>query len=643
MCGLTGFWQFNKQTFDQSYHQIVSEMASFLESRGPDDKGTWVDAHTGLALGHRRLSILDISPAGHQPMHSHSKRFVIAYNGEIYNAFEIRKELETTGIVFKSRTDTEVILEAVNKWGVYKTVQKCIGMFAFALWDKQERKLYLVRDRLGIKPLYWGRHRGVLFFGSQLKSFKGHPSWNPELNKQALVSYFRFNYVPTPLSIYQGIHKLPPGTILQIDSLGQSHGETYWDFKTLVKAKSQHRSSLTDQEAVQQLEDLLKDAIAQRMLSDVPIGAFLSGGVDSSTVVALMQAQSTCPVKTFSIGFHEQSYNEAPYAKKVATYLKTDHHEVYLSSQEAQMIIPKLSNWYDEPFADISQIPTFLVSQITREHVTVALSGDGGDELFGGYNRYLLGQSIWKKLSLLPGGLRALGGSLIDLVPSRSWDRLGKLVPSGIRFQHMGDKMQKFASVLRANDFESFYRNLVSHWDSPEELVPGESEIDLWRQQKIFPPESLSVTEKMQFMDTLTYLPDDILTKVDRASMAVSLEARVPFLDHRVVEWSWDLPESMKIRHGQRKWILRQILYGHVPKEFIDRPKMGFSVPIGQWMRESPLREWSEDLLAKKALEENGLNPVPIRQLWQDHLRGDRNGDSLLWSVLMYQSWKQEM
>lgn len=638
MCGFTGFWQFNKQTFNKPYDKIALEMAARISYRGPDDEGAWVDQDAGLALGHRRLSILDLSSAGHQPMQSRSQRFIIAYNGEVYNAPDIRSELEEIGISFRSHSDTEVMLEAMEQWGVHKAVQKFIGMFAFALWDKKEKSLYLVRDRLGIKPLYWGRHQGVLFFGSQLRSFQAHPLWSPTINRQALVSYFRFNYVPTPLTIYEDFNKLPPGTILKVDSQGQTEEQVYWNFKTLAEDNSHHRRSFSDRDTIDQLEVLLKDAVNKRLLSDVPLGAFLSGGVDSSTVVALMQHQSAKPVKTFSIGFHEDAYNEAHHAKEVAKHLKTDHHELYLASGEAQDIIPNLCDWYDEPFADSSQIPTYLVSRMTREHVTVALSGDGGDELFAGYSRYFLGQSLWKKISRVPLPMKNLVAAALRTVSPAAWDQIDCLIPSRIRPQHVGDKVYKLANVFQTSGLPQFYKSLVSQWETPIDLVSGENEVDLWTEHNLYPSSTLTWTEQMQFLDTLTYLPDDILTKVDRASMAVSLEARVPLLDHRVVEFAWSMPESQKIRLGQGKWALRQILYRYVPKEMIERPKMGFGVPIGVWMR-GAMREWAETLLSECALKNNGLNPGPIRQRWEEHLSGRRNWEYSLWSVLMYQSW----
>ena len=639
MCGFTGFWQFNKQAFSKPYDKVALEMAAAIHSRGPDDEGAWSDEKAGLAFGHRRLSILDLSQAGHQPMQSHSGRLTIAYNGEVYNAFEIRQDLEALGKSFKSHSDTEVILEAIETWGISKALPKFVGMFAFSLWDKESKKLYLVRDRLGIKPLYWGNLKGTLFFGSQLKSFKAHPKWEAETDRDALVSYFRYNYVPAPLSIYKGIQKQRPGTWLEIDANGQVREEYYWDFKKISKEKSTDRVSLSDKEAVDQLEGILKDAIEKRMIADVPLGAFLSGGVDSSTVVALMQSMSTKPVKTFSIGFDEDEYNEATHAREVAKHLNTEHHELYLKPKEAQEVIPQLPGWYDEPFADSSQIPTYLVSRMTRDHVTVALSGDGGDELFAGYNRYFLGQSIWSKIAPLPGFMKAIGKVGIEALSPSAWDVLGKVIPSSLRPQHFGDKLHKLASILPHDTVPDFYKTLVSQWEDPASLVQGGEETDLWAREGLSGISFETYPETMQFMDTMTYLPDDILTKVDRASMAVSLEARVPLLDHRVVEFAWSLPESLKIRKGVSKWVLREVLYRHVPKSLIERPKMGFGVPIGDWIR-GPLNEWAESLLDAKSLEDGGLNPDPILKRWKEHQSSTRNWQYSLWSILMYQAWR---
>lgn len=641
MCGFSGFWDLRASRYDESYEQIALKMAETIRSRGPDDEGAWSDSAIGIAFGHRRLSILDLTLAGHQPMHAQSGRFTIAYNGEVYNAFELAKDLQTEGVQFKGHSDTEIILEAIEAWGLTNAVTKFVGMFSFCLWDRKESKLYLVRDRLGIKPLYWGVINNVVLFGSQPKSFTPHPKWKGEINPQALLSYFAHNYIPAPLSIYKGVEKQRPGTILEIGPDGETNETSYWDFRKVAQEGHASPLEIDPQLAANQLEELLLDAIEKRMISDVPLGAFLSGGVDSSTVVALMQKVSRRPIKSFSIGFEEKAYNEAPHAKAVAQHLGTDHHELYVSPEDAQSVIPHLATWYDEPFADSSQIPTYLVSKMTRDHVTVALSGDGGDELFAGYTRYTFAQSVWGMVSWIPSWGKVLGRAGISVLSPQHWTALSQVIPSKWRPQHFGDKLYKFQGVLQQTRLEDFYRTLIDLWVGEEPLVPGAEPLDLWALEKIYAPSSFSSAEKLQYMDTLTYLSDDILTKVDRASMAVSLEARVPLLDHRVVEYAWRIPENLKLRDGQSKWLLRQVLYRSVPKELIERPKMGFGVPIGDWIK-GPLRDWAESLLSKEALESQGLNPTPILRRWQEHLAGTRNWQYALWSVLMFQSWVQE-
>ncbi|HEV2523891.1 MAG TPA: asparagine synthase (glutamine-hydrolyzing), partial [Gammaproteobacteria bacterium] len=586
------------------------------------------------------------SEAGHQPMVSRSGGSVIVYNGEIYNAPELREALSLEGCRFRGHSDTEVILEACERWGVEATCQKLIGMFAFAFWDKGKQQLFLARDRLGIKPMYWGFNQGILFFGSQLKSFKGHPHFKPEIDKEALTAYFRFNYVPTPLSIFKNIQKLSPGSILSIDRNQKTHEFRFWDLQDVITHAKENRlkASSSDGALVEECDVLLRDAVKRRMVADVPLGAFLSGGIDSSTVVALMQAQSDRPIKTFTIGFHEAGYDEAKHAAAVAKHLGTEHHELYLASSEAQAIIPDIPNWCDEPFADVSQIPTYLVSRLARQQVTVSLSGDGGDELFAGYNRYFVGQKLWPRLKVLPYWLRFLSAQGIRQFSPNRWDQFSKMLPNRLRPRLVGDKAHKLADILSASNAQFFYRKLVSQWEDPAALVIGGNEPMLYpwnlKSESAFGSGSHFV-ETMQMMDTLTYLPDDILTKVDRASMAVSLEARVPLLDHRVVEFAYGLPMDVKIRNGQGKWLLRQVLNKYVPNSLIDRPKMGFGVPIDQWLR-GPLRAWAENLLSLQRLESEGiLNPEPIRQRWREHLSGQRNWQYSLWGVLMFQAWQE--
>lgn len=639
MCGLTGFWDL-KHTIDAgSYAAVAKAMATRIIERGPDSDGVWCDEPAGIAFSHRRLAIVDLSPTGHQPMISRSQRSVIIYNGEIYNTAELRSELMSQGYSFRGLSDTEVILEACEAWGVEAAVQRFIGMFVFAVWDRQEKKLSLVRDRMGIKPLYWGFHRNVLLFGSQLKSFRAHPAWQPELNLEAVSAYLRFSYVPAPLSIFKGIQKLLPGSILTVDALGICETKTFWDMAKIAKHGQDNRSLKSEAELIEELDVLLRDAVKRRMVADVPLGAFLSGGIDSSTVVALMQAQSHRPVQSFSIGFHEKEYDEAPFAKAVAQHLGTDHHELYLSPHDIYDVIPTIPEWCDEPFADSSQIPTYLVSKLARSKVTVSLSGDGGDELFAGYTRYFMGAKLAKWLDHIPGWALKQAGHAIHLLSPQTWDLLARPIPKSMRPRHVGDKAYKLANIFSQRDF--YYRCLVSAWTDPNEMIPQtkEPEIGPWHhpQVNIFTDR----VEKMQFMDTISYLPDDILTKVDRASMAVSLEARVPLLDHRVVEFAWTLPMTMKIRCGQGKWLLRQVLDRYVPAHLINRPKMGFSLPIDHWLR-GPLRDWAENLLSETRLQNEGLlKAAPIRTQWQEHLSGHRNWKISLWSILMLQAWRE--
>ncbi|MFQ5661547.1 MAG: asparagine synthase (glutamine-hydrolyzing), partial [Gammaproteobacteria bacterium] len=636
MCGITGFLT-DSASSEVSEH-VLREMTEALDYRGPDAEGVWRDPPSGMALGHRRLSIVDLTSAGAQPMHSSCDTCVISYNGEIYNANDLRQELEKSGKSFRGHSDTEVIVEACAAWGIKRTVEQLIGMFALALWDRSEKKLYLVRDRLGIKPLYWGRFGGLFLFGSELKALRAHPGWQPEINRDALVAYMRHNYIPAPLTIYKGIHKLPPGSILTLKR-GEEHViERYWEMDQVAQTGMRGQWMLDDREATEQLEALLGDAVCRRMIADVPLGALLSGGIDSSTVVALMQAHSNRPVRTFSIGFHESGYNEAQHAKAVAKHLGTEHTELYVTPAEAREVIPLLSEIHDEPFADSSQIPTYLVSKLTRRHVTVALSGDGGDEGFAGYNRYFHGRKLMRTLGLLPGPVKGMMGHLIRRVSPDAWTSLNRVLPGGFQIPQFGDKAYKLAELLAA-DPALTYQRMVSHWDPPSQLVREGQEPESLLLRKSFAPAVQGIIERMQLLDTVTYLPDDILTKVDRASMAVSLEARVPLLDHRVLEFAWRLPLRMKVRHGRGKWILRQILYKHVPKELVERPKMGFAVPVGAWLR-GPLREWAEELLDENRMREQGmLNPEPIHKKWREHLAGKGYWQYLLWDVLMFQAW----
>ncbi len=641
MCGLVGFLSLNSS----DCLSIVRRMADSIESRGPDDAGYWTDAGQYIALGHRRLSILDLSPVGHQPMHSPSGRYVIAFNGEIYNHLELRGELEAKGeVAWRGHSDTETLLAGFDVWGIRQTVERCIGMFAFAVWDNALRVITLARDRLGEKPLYYswqgsGASRTFLF-GSELKALKAHPGFSAGIDRGALCLLLRHNAIPAPYSIYEGVAKLDPGCMLSL-SLDRPEPQIsqYWNLPEVARAGVAKRFSGLAESAVDQLDELLKDAVRQQMVADVPLGAFLSGGIDSSAVVALMQAQSNRPVKTFTIGFDNAGYNEAIHAKAVARYLGTDHTELYVQPQQARDVIPRLPTLYCEPFSDSSQIPTFLVSQLARQHVTVSLSGDAGDELFAGYNRYQMTDKLWRRLERIPRPVRSLLAKGITSVSPGGWDSLARFIPGASGYRVFGDKLHKGAGVLASGSVDELYLGLVSHQCRPESWVIGGHEPPTKLTGLRPTLEGLSSVERMMALDAISYLPDDILTKIDRAAMGVSLESRVPFLDHRVVEFAWTLPLNYKLREGQTKWPLRQVLYRYVPKELIERPKMGFGIPLDVWLR-GPLREWAEALLAEARLKREGyFHPTPIREKWVEHLSGARNWSHHLWDVLMFQAW----
>jgi asparagine synthase (glutamine-hydrolysing) len=641
MCGLAGFIDRTRRADAGTLRAQVTHMADRLRHRGPDDAASWVDAAAGVALGFRRLAIIDLSPAGRQPMVSADGRLVVAFNGEIYNFQEIRAELEALGRTFRGHSDTEAMLEGFAEWGVERTVERLIGMFAIALWDRRERTMTLVRDRLGIKPLYWASFGGLFVFGSELKALTAHPGWTPEVDRDALAAYLRYNYVPAPYSIYRGVHKLEPGRLLVLRPGAEPEIRTYWDMRAVARAGRANRLDIDERDAIDRLDALLGDAVARRMVADVPLGAFLSGGIDSSTVAALMQAHSARPVRTYTIGFHERDHDESRYAKEVARHLGTAHTELHAEPQHALDVIPALPEMFDEPFGDSSQIPTYLVAKLTRAHVTVALSGDGGDEVFGGYNRYFRAEALRRLTAWAPPPVRRAAAALIARPAPATWDRLLAALPQRLRLPQAGDKMAKLAGILAGGDLDAMYRLLVTHWEAPERLVPGAREPrgPLWDDG--LAAELPDYVERMQFLDTVTYLPDDILTKVDRASMAVALEARVPCLDHRVVEFAWRLPPHLKIRDGQGKWLMRRLLDRYVPRRLIERPKQGFAVPVGHWLRD-PLRDWAEDLLGERALAEDGLiDPAPIRHRWAEHLSGRRNWQYQLWGVLMLQAWRR--
>ncbi len=577
-------------------------------------------------------------------MVSVSGRYVLVFNGEIYNHLRLREEL--TDCIWLGRSDTETLLSAFERWGVEETLKKSVGMFAIALWDRETRTLTLARDRLGEKPLYYGWQNSVMLFGSELNALKTHPAFVGEIDRDALALFLRHNAIPAPYSIYQGIHKLPPGTFLQIHARQKDAQPTaYWSARSVAEMGQRHLFRGSDAEAVAELERLLGQAVGGQMLADVPLGAFLSGGIDSTTVVALMQAQSARPVKTFTIGFNETGYNEAEHAHAAARHLGTEHTELYVTPQDAMNVIPGLSAIYDEPFADSSQIPTCLVSRLARQHVTVSLSGDGGDELFGGYNRYFWARNIWRKLCWMPRPLRAALAGVLTTMPPAAWNsafqKLGQWLPARLRYANPGDKLHKVAEILAVRSPEEIYLGLVSHWKNPAQLIPGSNEPPTLLTDPAHRADLSDFEHRMMYLDMVTYLPDDILTKVDRAAMSVSLETRVPLLDHRVVEFAWTLPLAMKIRHGQGKWLLRQVLYRHVPQSLMDRPKMGFGVPLDHWLR-GPLKAWAAALIEPERLTREGFfDPAPIQRKWAEHQSGSRNWSYYLWDVLMFQQWQE--
>jgi asparagine synthase (glutamine-hydrolysing) len=640
MCGIVGLFapQFTNQA------GTVEAMSNSLFHRGPDSSGIWTSAAAGISLAHRRLSIVDPSDSGSQPMHSPCGRFNLVFNGEIYNHKQLRKLLESEGGAFewRSHSDTEVLLAGLRHWGVEGCLKRINGMFAFALWHAEENTLFLSRDRMGEKPLYYARIGHSFLFGSELKALATHPNWTGEIDRNALALYMRHGYVPAPWSIYKGVYKLLPAHYLVVREQGRFIGEPvcYWNLPEIA-AGGVSRDPRAAPILVDELDSILRDAIGLRMMADVPLGAFLSGGFDSTMVVAQMQVQSNRPVKTFSIGFTEDSFNEAHHAKAVASHFGTDHTELFVTPADAMAVIPRLPLMYDEPFADSSQIPTFLVSQLARQHVTVSLSGDGGDELFCGYNRYTLGYSLWNRIRLLPSSIRDLVAFAFNHAPASRLEQLQNLLPKRFRVSYLPDRLPKLAEVLKHKDGLAFYRSLVSQWQNPENLVIGSKEPQTMLNNPTVQSGLSDFRNQMMLLDMLTYLPDDILTKVDRASMAVSLEVRAPLLDHRLVEFALRLPIEYKVRNGHGKWLFKQVLDRYVARELMERPKMGFGVPIEHWLR-GPLRTWVEDLLSENRLRVEGFfDPVPIRQMWQEHLSGKRRWHYQIWNVLMFQSWNQ--
>jgi asparagine synthase (glutamine-hydrolysing) len=648
MCGIAGFLDSDPCKSSEALQEIALRMAHTLRHRGPDHGGVWADAGAGIALSMRRLAILDLSPAGHQPMQSRSGRYAIVFNGEIYNCEDLRRDLlgRSPAPMFLGHSDTELMLAAFERWGVLESVRRFNGMFAFALWDQQERTLTLARDRFGEKPLYYSIAGETLMFASELKALRAHPGFSDEIDLGSVALYLRHNCIPSPYSIYVKTHKLPPATLLTVSAADLTVSpEPYWSLREVAEAGATAQSCSSERDAVDELEVLLQDAIKIRMNSDVPLGAFLSGGIDSSTVVSLMQAQSSIPVKTFSVGYRESDYNEACDALRVAQHLCTDHTELYVTPKEALEVVPRLPCIYDEPFADPSQIPTFLVSRLARQHVTVSLSGDGGDEMFGGYNRHTWGGPLWSKLNAVPLFARRLGASSIMALSPESWDsifrKLSPVLPRAFRQRVPGYKLHKLALVMESSDAYEMYYRFASHWFHPEAVLLGSREplTVITNGDVAHLP---TVTEQMMQLDAVTYLPDDILVKLDRATMAVSLEGRVPFLDHRIADFVWRLPLRLRVRGREGKWILRQILYRYVPRELVERPKFGFGIPLHSWLR-GPLRDWSAALLDEGRLREDGFfDPRPILRAWHEHVSGRRNWEYHLWDVLMFQAWLEE-
>jgi asparagine synthase (glutamine-hydrolysing) len=636
MCGIAGIWRPDGK--DRSDTALA--MARTLRHRGPDDQDVWSDPAAGIALSHRRLSIIDLSTAGRQPMVSASGRYVICYNGEVYNFRELRQELDAGGAQFRGDSDTEVVLALIDRCGVDNAIGRLIGMFAFALWDRHERSLILVRDRLGIKPLYWGHVGGAVVFASEPRAFAAVPGFQREIDQTALAAYLRFNYVPAPDCIFKGLNKLEPGTLVRLNGCGEAEASRYWSLRNIAVKGGSEPLALADDEAADRLDELLRDAVGRRMLADVPLGAFLSGGIDSSLVVALMQAQSKRPIKTFTIGFEEQAFNEAEFAKAIAGHLGTEHHELYVSPRDAMDIVPSLPELFDEPFADSSQIPTHLVSRMTRQHVTVALSGDGGDELMAGYTRYRWADMMSRRFGGWPLPLRRAAAGAFSALPDAVWSSAAAMLPARFSKGRLGDRVGRFCSFLEQPDADAIYLRQHTNWTRPEEILAGGAMDTNTVRDPGLKADIPRFISRMQYMDSVGYLPDDILTKVDRASMAVSLEVRVPLLDHRVIDFGWRLPFEQKYRDGNGKWLLRQVLNRYVPSEMYERPKTGFGVPIAEWLR-GPMRAWAEELLAPHTLADGGMPGVgAIQGAWRRLLAGHDRFQEPIWGVLMFQAWR---
>jgi asparagine synthase (glutamine-hydrolysing) len=640
MCGFTGILDCAGETRADELEHAVRRMTATVVHRGPDDEGLWADPAAGIALGFRRLSIIDRSRNGHQPMLSPSGRYVLVFNGEIYNFAELRRALESEGAGFRGRSDSEVLLSGIERWGIDETLSRANGMFAIALWDRNVRRLSLARDRIGEKPLYYGWSGRTLVFGSELKSVIAHGGVSGAIDRAALGEYLQFGWIGPERSIYATIRKVPPGTIVTVEAGGSAFGAPvpFWSAHDAARAGVDARVRGTRQDSADRLDALLRDAVRMRMVADVPLGAFLSGGVDSSTIVALMQEVTAAPVRTFTIGFDDATHDEASHGKEVAAHLGTEHTELYVTPRDAIDVIPTLPGIFDEPFADPSAIPTALLARLTRAHVTVSLSGDGGDELFSGYERYFRARKLHRFASPLPLLLRRAIATALTRPDADSWDRVGataaRLAQRSAR-RDFGHKVHRGASVLAAPTSAALYGEVFSIGPGPGELLVDWEGID----PALVLPSDLEFTEQMMFCDLVNYLPDDILVKLDRATMAASLEGRVPFLDHRVVEFAWTIPMEHKVVDGRGKAVLRDVLARYVPRDLFERPKMGFGVPIDTWLR-GPLRDWAGDLLAPDRLRAQGImRPERVQRLWAEHQSGTRNWQYILWAVLMLQGW----
>ena len=644
MCGLAGLLA-NRGATGRELAEQAGRMIAPIAHRGPDDRGTWVDERAGVAFGFRRLAILDLSPSGRQPMPSPSGRYVLVFNGEVYNFDDLRRELEGDGFRFRGRSDTEVILAAFERWGVGAAMRRFVGMYAIAVWDRDLRELSLARDRLGKKPLYVYREPGLVTFGSELKALLAGPSFDRSIDPEAVAAYLRYLYVPAPRSIFAHVVKVPAAHVLTISdpALPLPAPRPYWSLREAALDGLAHPFAGTEGEAIDELEGLLRDAVRRRLHADVPLGALLSGGIDSSTVVALMQEASPRPVRTYTIGFAEEEFDEAAHAAGVARHLGTDHTELRLTGEDARGLVPRLPEVFDEPLADPSQIPTLLVSQLARRHVTVALCGDGGDEVFGGYNRYVYGTRMLPGVDRLPRSWRRPLGAAIRRVPAATWDRLARLggaAASGAA-PRVGERLHKVSDLMSAGSVGEMYRSLLSAWQRPEEVLAGHGNGEDPNRRILDEDPPPALLDRMMLADQSVYLPDDLLAKVDRASMAVGLEVRAPFLDHRVVELSWRLPRSLKLRGLVGKWILRQVLYRRVPRELVERPKMGFSVPIDRWLR-GPLREWAGDLLSgDRGTGGPLLDRAAVARAWRELQQDGRPAGAALWAVVLFEAWRE--